>query len=654
MAGPTLEQQLSSLSQPKPPDWTSVLGIPGQSVPSSMDDIGQLAKDFGAVPTVPTAPQYLSTPGMKTPNYHPPIMGQTNAPTNRQGITNQATSTIQARRQNRFANISNAINTATNAYKQRKDENLRADITNLTKAQIQIDNANQVIADPNASTESKNAAKQVLADNTKQRDALLNDDKKRKEFAKAFDITFTDPSKLTDENKIASSAVAGAQKEAQQGYAPDNKNEKIVQDASGQSVPGTIAPQTPQQRPGMGRLQVGSDQLQLSGRAPVAQPAPAARPAAQPQQPQMNAQQMAKIISSIPNQPPKPQGPSYGQQFSSAMPHELQANPLYEAQLKQYEAQQKYATQYLLPKLIDQRTKQITTAQLNDEHLRATYIAATQRIYDAQMSNLTGDQKALIERDSHLKGVAMQNAQSGKNAQLRAQTALQLGGLMDSKGNYNATAMGWKAEAAKNQALMSFTTELSRIEISDKVMTDQNDAIHIKYPKGDIPPSEQETLNSNETALAMDAGAKQQLTDNRQKMMTMMYGQPVKPDAANDKGAMEPYYAPGQPKPAGKQDATKPSSSTGGFGISNTPGFQGLPVPTYNPISSAKPSVNGKLDDSAAQWQAIKDLDYNTIDRDRAEGEAFLNEQDTDSEENTRYEPDREAQYNPAEAPRPE
>lgn len=519
---------------PAPPDMSAAAGMGAQSLPASAPDsgggdIGSLMKQLNIMPNAPTAPQFTSAP---SPAMEPHVRVPFNRPmanNNRQPLSNQATSLKQARRQNRFAEITNVVNQYTQHAEQQKMADLKTDITNLTRAQSQVANAKIVLGDKEASPETKQAAQEVLKTNTDYINGLLKDPKKRKEISKAFDISFTDPSQNnTPEVKAGQAAIKDANAAQKQGLSANTPAEKVVDD-------------------------------------------------------HIN----------------KPKTPDYAEQFMSKQPQQLGANPIYEQQLKQFTDQQKYATQYIIPKIIDQQTKSMTAQILSDTKLQDRMLENKEKLFEQAMKDKSAGERAMIMADAHLRGIYSQNAERAQAAQLRAQTALQMAGLKDSKGT-------WKQQAFENQALMTFTNEIGKTVTANKSLQEQIDSIMTNSKiAGHKFPTDQEAAKINELKSDIKAGQSfiSQMTDNRQKMTTKMYGTPVFPTTATPEGTKN-----GQP-----QSDFQPNffSRRGANSATNAP--------------------NGPADDSAAAREAAiidaKGDDWLT------KANAFLDDEDS-SEEN--------------------
>ena len=533
------------------------------SAPSSSVNTNPLSK-YGVNPVAPTAPMYTASaqPAMMA-RIHQPTMQDQNQSTNRLPITNQATSTIQARRQNRFAGIANAINTVTNEVQKTKFENLTIDVTNVSRAQSQIAAAQQaaqsaitILKDPQASPEAKKAAQDALASaktvvetNQKSMDAILKDDKRRKDMAKAFDVSFTDPAK-NDANKAhidaAKTGMEQAKKNEAAGLSANTPEEKAIQEYN---------------------------KLTESG--------------------------------------------SYSQQFMKQQPQQLTSNPLYEAQLKQFNDQQKYVAQYIMPRYIDQQTQMAKARIEQDTRLIEKKADLMHKYYDTQVSYFGKIDAANIAANKYLQGIAMRNSQMGWDTMVRAQTALQLAGLKDNQGN-------WKGEALKNQSIGSFTNEINRVTQDNVRLKADNDAI-LNDPnnKKGIPAgsADEQRYHDNEHAIKMNSLHASQMADERQKYTSQIYGIPVVNPPASTDGATKGYVINGQPTVPTPNPSPTPGNAPGSRGTGEYPRFNiapGISVPITlfgRSGTSERTTQNGPADDSAAatasQQQVIDSGQFN-------------------------------------------
>ena len=384
---------------PAPPDMSAAAGMGAQSLPASITDsgggdIGSLMKQLNIMPNAPTAPQFTSAPGMKTPNLAAmtPTL-QPMRPMSARPLSNQATSLKQARRQNRFTGITNAINAAANVIEEKKFNTLKTDISNVTRAQSNIVDAQRILNDKTITDPAvREAAQKSLSDNTKTRDDLLNDPKKQKEMAKAFDISFTDPSKNgTIYVKAGQAALTEADQQKKLGLDANNPNEKIVQDTLKQSVPGSPAPDAMHATPGV----IG--QMQNT-------PAP---------------QFVAK------------QGPgaSYGQQFAdkTAMSG-LQVNPQYEAQLAAATKQQELVLQHIVPRLL-QNEMQLQQRKMMEDGAYARTQLQTSNAYNMAQQRFQTEKD--IAKDRFHNELQKQGMADASRYRIAAMQVAATNGLMD-------------------------------------------------------------------------------------------------------------------------------------------------------------------------------------------------------------------------------
>jgi hypothetical protein len=298
---------------------------------------------------------------------------------------------------------------------------------------------------------------------------------------------------------------------------------------------------------------------------------------------------------------------SYGNQFMKQQPQQLAANPQYEAQLKDYLAKQKYVAQYIIPKYIDQQTDMAKTRMQENTKLIEKKAEIMQKYYDTQVSYFGKIDAANIAADKYLRGVAMRNAQMGADTLLRAQTALQLAGLKDNKGN-------WKGEALKNQAIGSFTTEINRVNADNSKLLADNQALKAKYPDG-LPPDQAQVYNNNENTMKMNSLHASQMADERQKYTTGIYGTPVvTPPTATDsvtKGYVQNAAPTGTPTP----NSAATASGTGEYPRFNISPGVSVPITLFG--RSGTPA-NGPADDSSAAIANQTDLiDQGTINLQR-------------------------------------
>jgi hypothetical protein len=128
---------------------------------------------------------------------------------------------------NSIASLSNMIGKAGQAIAQKKQDNLKADLTTVMQAKTNAENAMAVLKqDPN-----NKMAQGVLAANKKRLNDILSDPKKQKQLAKALDLSYTDPeSNKTPEIAAGQQAIA-AVKQAGPYNANNPAEAKIAQQA---------------------------------------------------------------------------------------------------------------------------------------------------------------------------------------------------------------------------------------------------------------------------------------------------------------------------------------------------------------------------------------------------------------------------------------
>src|SRR5271156_2523637 len=208
---------------------------------------------------------------------------------------------------NALASLSNMVGRAGQAIAQKKQDQLKVDLTDVMQAKQNAENAQTVLQqDPN-----NKLAQQVLAANKKRLNDILSDPKKQKGLAKALDISFTNP----EDNKTPE-VQAGQQAMAQ------------VKQA------GPFNASNPQE------AQVAQQARVLSGAPGSAQAAPS--PQHQQQQPQRPAQPQQQARSATP----------YADQAMARDLPSLAANPQYAAALQQRQAAQKALYTNVLPAAI--------------------------------------------------------------------------------------------------------------------------------------------------------------------------------------------------------------------------------------------------------------------------------------------------------------
>ncbi len=209
-----------------------------QSQIPSINDILQVA---GVVPPkeLPPATQQEHQSNPKLPR----ISTMPN-PQQRQPLTSSVYDIKHARRQNAFAGAVSAIQNVTKEVQQKHQENVAHNVTTVLNAQHQIDSAQQIINNKDKYNPQDVANAQAVLDKNKGvLDRLFSDKKTQKELEKAFDVSFTDPSKNdTPEVKGMIQGQKQFNESKNSGLNVDNPQEKRVQElANGQAQPNVDA-----------------------------------------------------------------------------------------------------------------------------------------------------------------------------------------------------------------------------------------------------------------------------------------------------------------------------------------------------------------------------------------------------------------------------
>lgn len=127
----------------------------------------------------------------------------------------------RAQRQQNLSQIitaaANAVGRITTARAQQKQRVLAVDLQRVFQSVDGIQQAKDVMNDPNASPQQKQNAQKSMQDNIQIMNDILSDDSKRKQISKALDISFTDPSSN-------SGPEHNALKQASQSYAQQLMN----------------------------------------------------------------------------------------------------------------------------------------------------------------------------------------------------------------------------------------------------------------------------------------------------------------------------------------------------------------------------------------------------------------------------------------------
>lgn len=247
---------------------------------------------------------------------------------------------------NALASLSNMVGRAGQAIAQKKQDQLKVDLTDVMQAKQNAENAQTVLQqDPN-----NKLAQQVLAANKKRLNDILSDPKKQKGLAKALDISFTNP----EDNKTPE-VQAGQQAMAQ------------VKQA------GPFNASNPQE------AAVAQQARVLSGAPGSAQAAPT--PQQQPQQPRRPSQSQQQPRSATP----------YADQAMARDLPSIAANPQYAAALAQRQAAQKALWTNYIPAAIKANSEAtVQAARDGNAAARAQFsaITAANRVEQAHIAKL--------------------------------------------------------------------------------------------------------------------------------------------------------------------------------------------------------------------------------------------------------------------------
>lgn len=219
MTGPTA-------SQAGAPDQVPQSAPVGQS--SQIPSINDILQVAGVIPSQPLPPstqqEHQSNPKL------PRVSTQPN-PQQRQPLTSSVYDIKHARRMNAFAGAIGAIQNVTKEVQQKHQDDVAHDVTTILNAQHQIDSANRIVNDPNANAQDKKNAQATLEANTSAMNRVFGDPKRRKNMEKAFDVSFTDPSKNdTPEVKAMMQGQKQFQQSLQSGLNVNNDAEKRTQE----------------------------------------------------------------------------------------------------------------------------------------------------------------------------------------------------------------------------------------------------------------------------------------------------------------------------------------------------------------------------------------------------------------------------------------
>lgn len=408
--------------------------------------------------TLPTAAPYIkgsdANPYLKAPNIKPMVDNNTRP-------LSQTSGDIKlARQKNAFASVQNMVRSYTNKENQDKFEKLKTEIGTIMNAQKQIDNANAVLAeDPNNAM-----AKAVIEQNKKIIDAKFSDKSISKSLQKAFDISFTDPEQNnTPEVKAAQAAAKEHQQAVHSGTDVNNPQEKQI----------------------------------------AAMAANGGKPPAQ-----VTAQNTTQSAAS-----PKQSNTPFADQFLKSTTSSIAPNPMYGAQLKAYQDQQKAITEYVIPKILDTYSKKYL------EEIRQTGL------------NNRLEWKGAIEYQSHINKLLNDQAiQNSRNkTQITKQAMANYSAMQRLIFKTNAAAMAWDAPGIKGTMLANKLKEQAMAEFDKSTnaaisalsqLTTAEQANH--DAKGEVKdPNMEEALKS---AIDMQNFHLGQMQDQRQKFVTQIFG----------------------------------------------------------------------------------------------------------------------------------
>lgn len=368
----------------------------------------------------------------------------------------------RARVHNNFASMQNLLRNYSNKKESEKFDNLKADITTVMKAQQQIDNAKGVLA-----SDPNNAmAKSVLESNTKIIEAKLSNDKTRKEISKAFNISFTDPS---ENNTPEVKAMQAAQKEVK------------AATASG------IDANTPAEK------EVA--QMHMNGGNPPAV-----------QQAQATAAAGSK---------PKTTPVSYAQQFLTSSPATITPNPEYAAQLAAQQKREQQITQYVIPRLVQTYgQRNIALLKEGEANKRAEFKGAED--YAKSIAKLINDANIADAKDrTQLQMQGMRDKAAMDRTMLRVSAAMD---AADAKG-IKGTAL---AKKLQEHALQTWNDTIKKIDDDDV----QISALLTANKDKNGQPLDDKRKADLQHRLDMNMLTRRQAGDERQKLLTKIYGTP--------------------------------------------------------------------------------------------------------------------------------
>lgn len=354
----------------------------------------------------------------------------------------------RARRQNAVAGLTNMIGHANQVIEQKKQDGLKDKLVDVMKAKTNVANAQQVLSNPQASSDSKKMAQGVLDANKKQLNDILSDPKHAKQLAKALDISYVDPEK----NKTPEVA---AFKQATKEYTDagifnsDNPQEHAVAQMA--------------TKPGLPTNEQQSQQTQQ----------------AQPKTGTPYAD--AALKKDTPN---------------------IAENPLYAPALKQQQDAQKQLAA-IVPKLIDAESKaQMQAARDGNATARLAFKGAI----DLQKAGFEAIAKSNLQSDKDkesMRRVAATNANRFATTKMRVDAALK---ISEDKRLDKKTSDDIKANSltALNKEIDTATTTINK---DDKALLD----LQGQYPKDLKNPEYQSKVATLELQKQMDLNLKDKL-----------------------------------------------------------------------------------------------------------------------------------------------
>lgn len=452
------EPQTQTQNPNFPTQLPSVAAIDTASSDAALNtEVGNILSTIPQAPPV-TAPAYTvghdSTPNIPQPNIKAPHQMA-------QPMSGSAMDLKRARVHNNFASVGNILREYNNKKETEKSENLKTEIATVMKAQQQIDNATSVLQNPTADEQSKKMAQSVLDQNKKVIESKLSNDKIRKQMEKAFDVSFTDPTK-NDTPEIK--AGQAAQKEVKAATASDLDHNTPAEKTVGQ--------------------------MHENGGNPP---------------PVQDAQKTAASTTA----PTKANTP-YTDQFLKSQPTTMANNPEYAAQVAAQQKRDQQITQYVIPKLIDtyakkdlEMLKQQGAANREEYKGLLTYQSDLNKLINART---IADQKNATE----IKKQGMADSTRMAQTTLRVNAAM---GASEAK-NIKGTAL---AKKLQDQAVGMYTDQLTKVDKDNTELAAQLTALAGKDP---------DKAAAIQHSLDMNALARRQFSDERQKLLTKINGTP--------------------------------------------------------------------------------------------------------------------------------